>query len=580
MKKVFVIFTIIGLFVYANSLYNGFVWDDEEQVLANSLAHSITNLPQFFAGSTFNTGGSGNLSGLYYKPMMTVCFALMYSLFGPNAFVFHLFQVSIHIVNAFILYLIFKKLFNAPDINTKDFRKNSLTGLVPLALSLIFLVHPINSEAVVYIASLQDVLFFFFGALSLLLLIYKPLNSRTFLSVFFLLFLSLLSKETGAVFILICVVYIYLYKKNFLGQFLGWITSAILIYAFLRFLIAGVYFNKHGLSPITRISLLERLPSMPKIFFEYIKNFVFPINLAISQHWVVSKITLLDFWVPLTATLAFLASLFLLVSKYFQRKTTDFKLFLFFSLWFLLGMGLHLQIIPLDMTYADRWFYLPIVGLLGILGLFISRIKITSPTVKNLLLVTLLLITLLLIVRTIIRNSNWKDSLTLYEHDIKIATGNFDLENNYGVALFRAGRLSEAKTHFIRSTEIAPFWWTNWNNLGAIVEREGDATKAAQLYQKSIDNGDYYLAHENRAQIYFKLNNPEMAKKAAEDSLKKLPNNSKIWLTLSLAEYQLGNRDKALLAARNSFLITPTEQSYYIVTRLEQGLDLEFEPKP
>lgn len=568
MRKIIFIFILIGLIVYGNALFNGFVWDDEEQVLSNTLAHSISNLPQFFAGSTFNSGGSGGLGGLYYKPMMTICFAFIYSLFGPNAFVFHFFQISLHILNAFILYLIFKKLLPSP------------ISALPFALSIIFLVHPINAEAVVYIASLQDVLFFFFGSLSLLLLIYKTPTSKLFLSVSTLLFLSLLSKETGAIFILICGVYVYLFKKTFLNQFLGWITSTILIYAFLRFLIAGVYFNKHGLSPITRISLLERIPSMPKIFFEYLKNFVYPLNLAISQHWVVSKITVLDFWLPLGLSLAFLTTLFSLVFNYFQKKSSDFKLILFFSLWFLMGVGLHLQIIPLDMTYADRWFYLPFTGLLGIIGTLVSSIKMEDQKTKNLLLITLLLITLLLSIRTIIRNSNWKDGLTLYGNDIKISTGNFDLENNYGVELFRAGQMDQAKVHFVKSTEIAPFWWTNWNNLGAVIEREGNATKAAELYQKSIDNGDYYMAHENRAQIYLKLNDPENAKKAAEDSLKKLPNNSKIWLTLSLAEYQLGNRDKALEAARNSFLLTPTEQSYYIVGRLEQGLELELEPKP
>lgn len=570
MRKLSIFFIIIGLIVYGNALFNGFVWDDEEQVLANSLAHSITNLPQFFAGSTFNSGGSGSLGGLYYKPMMTVCFALLYTFFGANSFVFHLFQISLHIVNAFILYLIFKKLLT----------KNSTFTLIPFLLSLIFLVHPINTEAVVYIAALQDTLFFFFGSLSLLLLIYKPLTSKLFLTVSALLFLSLLSKETGAVFILICGIYIYLFKKRFLGQFLGWVISAVLIYAFLRFLIAGVYFNKHGLSPITRMSLFERVPSMPKIFFEYLKNLVFPMNLAISQHWVVNKITLFDFWLPLTAALTFLTGLFLLVFRSFQKKASDFKLLLFFCLWFLMGIGLHLQIIPLDMTYADRWFYLPMAGLLGIIGILLKEFRVKSAEFRIILLISFVLISLIFSLRTIIRNSNWKDSLTLYGNDIKIAPGNFDLENNYGVALFRAGKLPEAKTHFIRSTEIAPFWWTNWNNLGAIIEREGDATKAAELYQKSIDNGDYYLAHENRAQIWLKLNNPEAAKKAAEESLKKLPNNSRIWLTLSLAEYQLGSKDKALAAARNSFLLTPTEQSYYIVSRLEQGLELELEPKP
>jgi len=55
--------------------------------------------------------------------------------------------------------------------------------------------------------------------------------------------------------------------------------------------------------------------------------------------------------------------------------------------------------------------------------------------------------------RTIIRNENWRNGLRLYSHDAAIEAlispqGSFDLENNYGVKLFRIGKIKEAKTHF------------------------------------------------------------------------------------------------------------------------------------
>src|SRR3989344_9474682 len=92
--------TLIGFILYANSLLNCFVWDDEEQILNNSLVHSVSNIPSFFKGGTFNVSGSPKLIGIYYRPLMTSFFSLLYTLFGPNPFFFHLFQVFIHTANS------------------------------------------------------------------------------------------------------------------------------------------------------------------------------------------------------------------------------------------------------------------------------------------------------------------------------------------------------------------------------------------------------------------------------------------------------------------------------------------------
>lgn len=605
MKKVILIFFIVGLVVFGNALFNKFVWDDEEQVVNNGLIHSISNFPQFFGGSTFNTGGSGNLGGLYYKPLMTVSFSLLSTLFGANPFFFHLFQIILHILNSFFVYLIFKKFFP----KTSEIGRLSLP-LIPTALSLVFLVHPINSETVVYISSLQDILYFFFGSLAFLLLLYKDHSSKNFSFISLLLLLSLLSKETGVVFIFICYLYLSIFNKDRFKTFFVWPVFSLAVYLFLRFLIAGVYLEKHNLSPITRANFFERLPSIPKIFWRYIETFLFPKNLITSQQWMVTSINFKDFFLPVFFSTLAVASILLIPLLNLRTKNRDiFKTSIFFTVWFFAALGLHLQIFPLDMTYADRWFYLPMVGLLGLIGVLFTKLRIKNEKLKVFLLISFILVISVLSIRTIIRNTNWKDGFTLYTHDIKYAPESFDLQNNLGVELYRAGKNNEAKIHFQKSTELAPFWWTNWSNLGVIYEVEGEATKAAELYQKAIDSGDYYLAHVNRTKLMLNYFGPEKGKKAAEESLKKLPNNSDLWLSLALSEYLLSDklpcskqvqsqdpsatssadpkcleefrksREISLTAARNSYFLSPNEQNYYVITRLEQGLDLEFKPK-
>lgn len=569
MTKRSYIFLLIffGLLIFFNSLFNGFVWDDEEQILNNVLVHSFGNFFQFFGSSTFNTGGTGSLGGLYYKPLMTTFFSLIYSIFGPNPFFFHLFQVTLHIVNSIFVFLVFGLLF-----------KSSNKNLLAFILALIFLIHPINAEAVVYISDLQDILFFFFGIIALWRVISFQLCSfKEYLILSILLLCSLLSKETGVLFLCVISLYVFFFLRKKVFPYIITVLFSVGIYSILRFLIAGIFFNKHGLSPITTMSFLERLVSVPKLTLFYLKTFVYPIDLAINQYWVVRNFTLNEFYIPLALSSVILGILIIIGIYFYIKKNQYSTLYIFFLLWFLGGLIMHVHIIfPLDLTVSDRWFYFPIVGLLGMIGIIILQIKIKQILLKKILITSLILLLIVFSLRTIIRNTNWKNGLTLYSHDINISKDAFDLENNLGVELYRAGRFDEAEIHFQNSTKLAPGWWTNWNNLGAMFERRNDLNTAKIYYQKAIDNGQYYLAYENLAKIYLRTDTPENTVVFTEKSLRILPNNYNLWFTLSVAEYKLGNKDKALIAARNAYLLNQNQQNLYIYSQLSQNLPLDF----
>src|SRR5690348_4192341 len=83
---------ILGVFVYFNSFLNGFVGDDDMQILNNPAVHSITAIPRLFLESTFYKGGIV-AGGLYYNPLLSASFSLLYTLFAPQAAPFHILQV-------------------------------------------------------------------------------------------------------------------------------------------------------------------------------------------------------------------------------------------------------------------------------------------------------------------------------------------------------------------------------------------------------------------------------------------------------------------------------------------------------
>jgi len=560
-KHFIVILFLIGFVVYLNVLPNGFVWDDEEQVVNNLMIQSFSNLPQIFKGSTFQTGGAGGLSGIYYKPLMTLSFMFNYGIWKLNAFGYHLFQVLTHLTNGVLVFLLLKNLFG----KIKDGQ------IWAFLASLIFIVHPANIEAAGYISATQDVLYVFFALLALNFIFWKfkkPGVEGLILG--FLLFFSLLSKEAGIVILPIGVLLCFWFVKE---KLMIWLISGIgafLGYFLLRFGIAQVFLGSSSVVPMGQASLVERLMSVPYMFFSYLRIFFFPKDLFTAQHLVIQEMGDYRFWLYLLIVLGFILGLAFIALR------TKSKLFAFFIFWFLLAIGLVLNVFPLDMTLAERWFYLPMIGLLGTMVLLLSWGMKKMKWLERIILPVFLIIALLLSFRTIVRANDWRNGLTLFSHDIQFTPDSFDLNNNLGVELFRAGKIKEAKPYFERSIELEPKWWTPYNNLGVFYEREGDLGKAREFYEQAVENGNYYLAHENLAFIVLKEEEPEEAIKIINQSLTVLPYNLRLWTALTLVYYKGEQFEKAEELARKLYASSPNNQTRGLLEAILNRKEIEF----
>jgi len=211
----------------------------------------------------------------------------------------------------------------------------------------------------------------------------------------------------------------------------------------------------------------------------------------------------------------------------------------FFLLWLLVAIGIVSNVYPLDMTYAERWSYMPMLAGFSWLVVVISQIQYSNNKLQMMgkwQRMGLLILFVGLVGRTVARELDWHDGLRLYGHDIVYANNSFDLENNYGVELMRAGRMEEAKVHFEKSMELSPRWWTPPNNLGVVYQRLGEMEQAKELYQTSIENGDYFLAYENLATVLAIEGNASESAQVVEAGLKRFPYNQTLlqialWLT-------------------------------------------------
>src|SRR5690348_15818908 len=100
-KRTLFILIIVGFLVFFNSLFTPFVWDDTLTVLQNPEVHQV-NIANSFSHNNLNNSGQ-------YRPFSMLYFSVMYFLFSDTTFFWHIANLSIHIANAFFLYLLLKK---------------------------------------------------------------------------------------------------------------------------------------------------------------------------------------------------------------------------------------------------------------------------------------------------------------------------------------------------------------------------------------------------------------------------------------------------------------------------------------
>lgn len=517
--KAIVTIIVIGIFVYGNILLNGFVWDDLSFIINNPQVYQL-NIPVLLGNNMFNNGP-------FYRPIPAVYFALLYSFFGQSAFFYHFLQLVLHISCTSLLFIFFQRFFG---------KKMSLF------LSLIFLIHPINVESVAYVGSTQSELYFLPGILALLIISRTKLSAKQFILANGFLVLSIFTKETGFIFLLVTVLYAYIFKSANLKRFFFSGLAIGIVYALFRVLVGKVtYVMDQNIISIARLTLSQRIMNIPSVMLYYIKTFFYPSYLAIWQDWVIKIPNFANFVIPL---LICLLSFFIVVWTtiyLFKHNRKGFKAYIFFALWLIFGMGLLLHIVPLDMTVADRWFYFPMVGLLGVLGITLELFHFS----RNRWFIGIAIIILVLLsYRTYVRSFDWRDELTLASRDNKQGTS-VGLENMLSADYFKEGDYARAKIHAQRSVSLNPLS-VNYYNLGAASYYLGDYRGTYDAFMNSTKHGNYYKTYESLAFLAINYGDPQVnlvyMKKV---SLKKFPNNPKILYYLAALEYNFGNKELA-----------------------------------
>ncbi|MBI3813754.1 MAG: hypothetical protein HY279_04715, partial [Nitrospinae bacterium] len=250
---------LIGIFsiaIYINTLDNGFLFDDYDTIVNNAMIREVKYLPHLFKKDYFSLS-----SEMSYRPVVTLTYFFDYAIYGLNPWGYHLTNVLLHAVNGVILYIFLTLLINQDarckmqDVRNKNQETGGILSLasyfLPLVSSLIFVTHPVLTEAVNAISFREDLLcFLFFISASIIYLKSSKLEAQSSkfkasslqLSALSFYLLALFSKEMAVTLPLIVYGYERLLKEKgkrfysvLLSPLLIGYAVVTLIYLYIRF---------------------------------------------------------------------------------------------------------------------------------------------------------------------------------------------------------------------------------------------------------------------------------------------------------------------------------------------------------
>jgi protein O-mannosyl-transferase len=404
------VIVVVGFIVFANSLGNGFVLDDETLILGDKSITDLSNIPKYFTGEM----GYHKVIAKYYRPLISSSYAIDYAIWDYNPFGYHLTNVLINIVNSLLVFKFLLILFQRK--NVKDSKKNILYILTG---ALIFAVHPVHTEVVAWVSGRGDLLFFTFYIAAFINYLLIPdedkhtsKNKRYILTCFFYM-LALFSKEMAITFPVVVILYDLVVEKYTLKKLINkksvlLISLAVisLLYLFIRWsILKDVYDNEkfyyfYGKGFLT--TLFSMLQTIPIIF----KLIVFPVDLVYDYNGY------LPFISSILNPLVILSIVLIIAMAYLSKKFIDKDPLISFSIiFFFVTLLPVLNIIPSINLLAERTLYLVSISLsivfvcLAYYNWF-SKIKYSPYSMAVPVLV-------FFVILTVIRNAEWKDNYTI-----------------------------------------------------------------------------------------------------------------------------------------------------------------------
>jgi tetratricopeptide (TPR) repeat protein len=522
-------------------------FDDSEYVYENRhVQEGLTLKSIIWAFTTIHLGN--------WHPLTWLSYMLDCQFYGMNPGWHHLTNLFFHIANTLLLFFVFRKMTGSL------WRSGFVAGL--------FALHPLHVESVAWVSERKDVLSTFFWMMTMWSYIWyveHPVFHRYILIILFFA-LGLMSKPMLVTlpFVLLLLDFYPLNRFQFQrsdggasSQQMPIVLRLILEKTPLFVLVVmssaiTFYAQKHGgaVASLEVIPLKARVANALVSYANYIGKMVYPSKLAVLY----PHPGMLPWWKIAGACLLLVSISFLAIRIVKQSP--------YFAVGWLWYLGTLVPVIGLvqvgSQAMADRYTYVPLIGIFIIIAWGIPEL-VEQWRYRKICLATLATVVFtILMAMTWKQVGYWKNSITLFEHTLKITSNNYLPHNNLGTALNNQGRTEEAIEHYLQALRIKPDYEKAHNNLGAALANQGRTEEAIEHYLQALRiKPDYVDAHYN---LGLALANQGRTEEAIEHYLQALrikPDYVDAHNNLAIALFRKGNIEGAIVHFRKALRINP-----------------------
>ena len=520
------ILIVLGIGVYANSFGAPFVFDGQDFVVENGARGRLSPPWELAAGMP--------------RPLVVLSFAANYRLHGPAVWGYHAVNLTCHLVGALALFGIVRRTLRTPRL--RDRFGSAADGLA-LTIAALWLVHPLQTQAVTYLYQRFESQMGMFYLLTLYLFVRGTEASKDRwwrLACVVAAAFGAASKEVVAT----APVVILSYDRIFVAE--SWrdlckrrwpihLALAIACWGLIALMLVRNVgqFEQAGVGVVRNVTPIDYAATQAGVLLHYLRLALLPIGLCLDYAWPVAGS------VGAIVVSATIIGMLLLATIWFLGRRPEIG---FLGIWFFAILAPTSSIVPIADLAVEHRMYLPLVAPITLVVLaayrLVDRFAPTTPASepwwRRTPAVLAVSAVALLAIATIRRNGDygsavaiWSDTVSKAPHNARahVNLGKFlsddgDFESalahfatavqlkpgyakayaNLGLALARSGRLPDAVDPLRRATRLDPTPAEPWSNLGAALVELGETEDGIAAHRKAIERDPEYAdAHYNLA---------------------------------------------------------------------------------
>ena len=515
----------LGLGVYLHTLHAPFIFDDFPCISDNPAIRDFSYFTDYAKVRDLAIWEDIKNS-FALRPVTYLTFALNYQFGQLNVFGYHLVNIAIHLLNAVLVYLLARVTLRQAPLASSGMSVTRVTDFIPLLVALLFVAHPLQTQAVTYIAQRFTSLSTLFYLATLLLYIAARTASTQArrwscygLALFFAI-AGMKTKEIAFTLPFMLLLYDLFFLDGGKRQRLLWLTpfflTLMVIPGTLLWLVAtdGVVRPEWkidqslNLANAHKTSEFDYLKTQFGVIVTYLRLLFLPIGQNVIPAYPLAKSffepkIIVSFFLLLT----FFAGAIRLALRSFQTgQRSPGRLIAFGILWFFITIAMSSSIIPLDVMLLEYRVYLPSFGF------FFALVVATTLAVdkgwlsSRLFYAASILIVLLLSAATVARNNMYNDKIVLFRDVLAKNPEAIGAHIGLSHAFLESKRFAEALDELTIINIKIPNDPNMMSNYGYALAATGRLDEAIMQFRKALTiSQDNAFAHANLGFSYLQV---------------------------------------------------------------------------